>query len=67
MSTREKLYRALDELNEDQLRSVMRVIETLQAGVPKTEHKFDPTRYSGVLHLTEDPVVYQQRIRNEWP
>lgn len=22
--------------------------------------------YAGVIHLTEDPVVYQQRMRREW-
>ncbi|MBZ5562928.1 MAG: hypothetical protein LAP13_10980 [Acidobacteriia bacterium] len=26
----------------------------------------DLSRYEGVLSLTEDPLAYQSRVRNEW-
>lgn len=27
----------------------------------------DLSRYSGIIKLTEDPLEYQERIRDEWP
>ena len=27
----------------------------------------DLSQYSGVISLTEDPLTYQGRVRNEWP
>ncbi len=27
----------------------------------------DLSRYSGVIQLTEEPLDYQKRIRDEWP
>jgi hypothetical protein len=26
----------------------------------------DPSRFAGVISLTEDPLVFQNRIRGEW-
>ncbi len=26
----------------------------------------DINQFAGIIHLTEDPLEYQQRIRNEW-
>jgi len=33
----------------------------------KTPKVSDLNSYSGVLRLTEDPLEYQRRIRQEWP
>jgi hypothetical protein len=30
------------------------------------EEVIDLSRYSGVIPLTEEPLAYQARIRNEW-
>ena len=26
----------------------------------------DPSRFAGVIYLTEDPMAYQLRVRGEW-
>ncbi|MGH9397947.1 MAG: hypothetical protein ACRD18_13990 [Terriglobia bacterium] len=36
----------------------------LGEGYPRREA--DPSRYSGVISLTEDPLNYQVRLRSEW-
>jgi hypothetical protein len=32
----------------------------------KPQKKQQLSRYAGTIHLTEDPVKYQRRIRKEW-
>jgi len=36
-------------------------------GLPQAEPQLtDLSRYHGVITLSEDPVLYQVRLRNEW-
>ena len=67
MTTKKELHRAIDELSEEQVQKVIRVVEVLQADHSRTYHEVDLSRYSGVLHLTEDSLMYQERMRDEWP
>ncbi|MBV9267792.1 MAG: hypothetical protein JO061_16605 [Acidobacteriaceae bacterium] len=66
MTTRQDLHRAIDELSEDQVQKVIRILEAMQEGSSRTPGAVDLTRYSGVLQLTEDPLTYQERVRDEW-
>ena len=41
--------------------------------IEKLLHEQEPERtlssieqFAGILHLTEDPIAYQQRVREEW-
>lgn len=66
MTTKHELFRAIDELSEDQLRSVMRIVERMRENGSEIKGKADLSRYRGVLRLSEDPLLYQERSRNEW-
>ena len=68
MTTKQELHRAIDELSEEQVRKVIRVVEVIQSqNLSRGPQMIDLKRYSGVLKLTEDPLAYQERLRNEWP
>lgn len=67
MTTKQELHRAIDELTEEQVQKIIRVVEVIQSDTSGIHRNIDITRYSGVLRLTEDPVAYQERMRNEWP
>jgi hypothetical protein len=34
--------------------------------LPQEDEATDLSRYSGVIVLTEEPMAYQTRVRNEW-
>ena len=34
--------------------------------LPQEDKVTDLSRYSGVISLTEEPLAYQARVRNEW-
>jgi hypothetical protein len=68
MTTKHELHQAIDELSEEQVQKVIRVVEVIQnRNLSRDHHTVDLGRYSGVLKLTEDPLAYQERLRNEWP
>jgi hypothetical protein len=67
MTTRQKLHRAIDQLSDEQVQKVIQVIEVIQADITLPHRRVNLARYSGVLQLGEDPLAYQDRIRNEWP
>jgi hypothetical protein len=35
--------------------------------LPQEDKVTDLSRYNGVISLTEEPLAYQARVRNEWP
>ncbi|MBI5472592.1 MAG: hypothetical protein HY961_09630 [Ignavibacteriae bacterium] len=37
-----------------------------QLGAVTRGKDIDLSKYAGKIHLTEDPLVYQKRIRSEW-
>ncbi len=41
-------------------------IEELLANQQKNMQKKNLSKYSGILHLEEDPLNFQRRIRSEW-
>jgi hypothetical protein len=67
MTTRQELHYAIDQLSEEQLQKVIQLVEAIQPDLFRTSHRVDFVRCSGVLQLTEDPLTYQERLRNEWP
>jgi hypothetical protein len=66
MTTKQDLHRVIDELSEEQVQKVIQIVEVIQAGHSRVHDKVDLARYSGVLQLKEDPLSYQERVRNEW-
>jgi hypothetical protein len=34
--------------------------------LPQKDEVTDLSRYNGVISLTEEPLAYQARVRNEW-
>ncbi len=42
---------------------IEQILEAAQI-LPKEE--FNIAKYAGVINLTEDPLQYQQRVRDEW-
>jgi hypothetical protein len=32
----------------------------------KTQMVLDPSQFAGVIHLKEDPLAFQSRMRGEW-
>ena len=67
MTTKQELHRAIDELTDEQAQKIIRLIEVMQTDTSRIHRNVDLTRYRGVLRLTEDPLAYQERMRNEWP
>lgn len=68
--TKEELHRAVEEMSEEQLRRILRLIES-ERGAAKGEgegggKQRDLMRFSGVMELREEPVEYQDRSRSEW-
>jgi len=67
MTTKRELHEAIDQLSDEQVQKIIQVVEILQGDFSRAGYEVDLSRYSGVLHLTEDPLTYQQRLRGEWP
>ncbi|HZQ54469.1 MAG TPA: hypothetical protein VFB14_19865 [Bryobacteraceae bacterium] len=66
MTTRQELHHAIDQLSEEQVQKVIQIVEVIQVDPSQTHDTIDLARYNGVLRLTEDPLAYQERMRNEW-
>ena len=62
---RQELHEAIDHLSEDQILRVIQIVELIQADASSKPGR-DLTRFAGILKLTEDPLTYQERMRNEW-
>lgn len=65
MTTKQELHRAIDELSDEEVKKVIRIVEVIQADHTIAPHMIDLARYSGVIQLTEDPLAYRERMRNE--
>ncbi len=37
-----------------------------QDGKPKSRKKADISKFCGILHLNEDPLILQKKWRDEW-
>jgi hypothetical protein len=53
-----------DRLAESKIRDWQAEIDALSKRIST---KKDSSRYSGTIRLCEDPLIYQNRIRGEWP
>ncbi|WP_431860304.1 hypothetical protein [Azospirillum sp.] len=42
-------------------------LESRLGGVDEGKQPTDLSRHYGTLHLSEDPMAFQTRIRDEWP
>ena len=67
MTTKQELHQAIDRLNDEQVRKLIRVVEVIQSELLEKHKEVDLTRYSGIVQFGEDALAYQQRIRSEWP
>ncbi len=43
-----------------------KIEQILEAYQAQQKEEFDINKYAGVMKLTQDPLEYQQQIRNEW-
>ena len=43
-----------------------RIEHLLEAYQANQKEEFNLTTYAGVIKLTEDPLQYQQKVRDEW-
>ena len=43
-----------------------KIEQILEASQQLEKEKFNIAKYAGVIKLTEDPLEYQQRVRDEW-
>ncbi|XGV96679.1 MAG: hypothetical protein ACAF41_28640 [Leptolyngbya sp. BL-A-14] len=43
-----------------------KIEQILEAYQAQEVHASDLNKFAGVIQLTEDPLAYQQRLRNEW-
>jgi surfactin synthase thioesterase subunit len=43
-----------------------RIEQILEAYQLQQKEEFDLNNYAGVIKLTQDPLEYQQQIRDEW-
>jgi hypothetical protein len=53
-------------LLEERLREITRREQKNPLPTPDERKEKNLAEYAGVIHLTVDPLEYQQRIRDEW-
>lgn len=49
-------------INYDDWKDIERVLESQQ----KIMHRENLKEYAGILHIEEDPLSFQRKIRSEW-
>ena len=49
-------------INYDEWKEIERILEYRQ----KIIHREELKKYVGILHIDEDPLYFQRRIRSEW-
>ncbi|MGB8473946.1 MAG: hypothetical protein WCE61_07685 [Candidatus Acidiferrum sp.] len=67
MSTLAEIEAAAESLPLEQKKELLRFLAArLNGGGPEAKHRSDLAEFAGTLRLSEDPLVWQQRVRGEW-
>lgn len=66
MSTLAEIEAAVDALSLEQKQELLRFLALRLNGDSRTKDASDLAGFSGALHLAEDPLVWQRRVRGEW-
>lgn len=66
MSTLTEIEAAADALPPDQKQKLIRFLTSRLNGETPAEHQADLTTFSGAIHLSQDPLAWQRRVRGEW-
>ena len=66
MSTLAEIEAAADALPLEQKRELLQFLVSRVNGESGAKRPTDLAEFSGALRLSEDPLAWQQRVRNEW-
>ena len=66
MSTLQEIEVAADALPLDQKKQLLEFLAARVNGGNGERSPTDLREFSGAVHLSEDPLAWQQRVRGEW-
>jgi hypothetical protein len=66
MSTLAEIEAAADALPPDQKQKLIRFLTSRLNGEASAEEQADLAAFSGAIHLSQDPLAWQRRVRGEW-
>ena len=66
MSTLTEIEAAAEALPHEQKRKLLEFLSARVHGNGRHAEATDLRAFAGALHLSEDPLVWQQRVRGEW-
>jgi hypothetical protein len=66
MSTLAEIEATVEALSVEQKQELLRFLAARVNGDRTTQQPSDLGEFAGTLHLREDPLTWQQRVRGEW-
>jgi hypothetical protein len=66
VSTLTEIEAAAESLPLEQKKELLRFLAARLSGGPEPNHRSDLAEFAGTLRLSENPLVWQQRVRGEW-
>jgi hypothetical protein len=66
MSTLAEIEAAADALPSEEKQKLIRFLTSRLNGETPAEQQADLTAFSGTIHLSQDPLAWQRRVRGEW-
>lgn len=66
MSTLQEIEAAADALPFEQQKELLDFLASRVNGDTASKRPTDLREFAGALHLSEDPLEWQQRVRGEW-
>jgi hypothetical protein len=66
MSTLAEIEAAADALPIEQKKKLLEFLASRVNGKSPAKHPTDLAEFAGALHLREDPLAWQKRVRGEW-
>lgn len=66
MSTLAEIEAAADALPLEEKQKLIRFLTSRLNGERETERQSDLAAFSGGVHLSQDPLAWQKRVRGEW-
>jgi len=66
MSTLAEIEAAVDALSLEQKQELLRFLASRVNGADTEKNVTDLTQFTGIIRLSEDPLTWQRRLRDEW-
>jgi hypothetical protein len=66
MSTLAEIEAAADALLPAEKQKLIRFLTSRLNGETPAEQQADLTAFSGAIHLSQDPLAWQQRVHGDW-